>query len=61
MAAATERGRGGLNGKTTWVILIGLILAVIVLAAFISLRRAKVPIRVGTVERGTITAGIATN
>jgi HlyD family secretion protein len=61
MVAATERGRGGLNGKLTWVILIGLILAVIVLAAFISLRRARVAIRVGTAELGTITASISTN
>jgi HlyD family secretion protein len=61
MVAATERGRGGLNEKLTWVILIGLILAVIVLAAFISLRRARVAIRVGTAELGTITASISTN
>jgi HlyD family secretion protein len=61
MSAATERGRGGLNGRLTWIILIGLILAVIVLAAFISLRRARVAIRVGRVERGTITASISTN
>jgi HlyD family secretion protein len=38
-----------------------LILAVIVLAAFISLRRARVAIRVGTAEIGTITASISTN
>jgi HlyD family secretion protein len=61
MAAATERGRGGLNGRLTWVILIGLILAVIVLAAFISLRRARIAIRAGTAETGTITASISTN
>ncbi len=61
MAATTERGRRGLNGKLTWIILIGLILAVILLAAFISLRRARVAIRVGTAEIGTITASISTN
>jgi HlyD family secretion protein len=61
MAAATERGRTRLNGKLTWVILFGLILAVIVLAAFISLRRARVAIRVGKAEVATITASISTN
>lgn len=61
MAAATERGRRGLNGKLTWIILFGLILAVIVLAAFVSLRRARVAIRVGKAEVGTITASISTN
>lgn len=58
MAAATDRGRGG---RLTWVILIGLILAVVLLAAFISLRRARVAIRVGKAETGTVTASISTN
>ncbi len=58
MAAATERGRGG---RLTWLILIGLILAVVLLAAFISLRRARVAIRVGKAEIGTVTASISTN
>jgi HlyD family secretion protein len=61
MAATNERGRGGLNGRLTWIILVGLVLAVIVLAAFISLRRARVAIRVGTAEHETITASISTN
>ncbi len=61
MATATERGRTELNGKLTWIILTGLILAVILLAAFISLRRARVAIRVGKAEIGTITASISTN
>jgi HlyD family secretion protein len=61
MAAATERGRSGLNGKLTWIILIGLILAVVLLAAFISLRRARVAIRVGAADLGTVTASISTN
>ena len=50
-----------MNGKLTWIILIGLILAVVLLAAFISLRRARVAIRVGTADTGTITASISTN
>ena len=61
MATTTERGRRGLNGKLTWVILVSLILAVALLAAFISLRRARVAIRVGTADMGTITASISTN
>jgi len=61
MATATERGGRGANGKLTWAILVGLILAVVLLAAFISLRRARVAIRVGKAEVGTITASISTN
>ena len=61
MATATERGGRGPNGKLTWAILVGLILAVVLLAAFISLRRARVAIRVGKAEVGTITASISTN
>jgi HlyD family secretion protein len=61
MAGANGTGRKRTNGRLTWVILIGLILAVVVLAAFISLRRARVAIRAGTVEVGTITASISTN
>jgi HlyD family secretion protein len=61
MVAATERGRGRLNGRLTWAILIGLIVAVVLLAAFISLRRARVAIRAGTAEIGTVTASISTN
>ena len=58
---ATERRRRTVNSKLTWSILIGLILAVVLLAAFISLRRARVAIRVGKAEVGTITASISTN
>ena len=61
MAAETENGRNHSGGRRTWIILGGLILAVVVLAAFVSLRRSQVRIRVGHVERGTITASIATN
>jgi HlyD family secretion protein len=61
MAAASDNGHRNVNGKRTWLVLIGLVLAVVVLAAFISLHRSQVAIRVGHVERGTITASIATN
>ncbi len=61
MAAAPENGPRSTSGKRTWLIIIGLILAVVVLAAFISLHHSQVTIRVGRAERGTITASIATN
>ncbi|MGB8770232.1 MAG: efflux RND transporter periplasmic adaptor subunit [Candidatus Korobacteraceae bacterium] len=61
MAAATDNGRGRVKVRRTWVIMIGLILAVVVLAAFVSLHRSQVPIRIGRVERQTITESIATN
>ncbi len=61
MAVGTENGHKPVNGKRTGIILIALVLAVVVLAAFVSLRRSQVPIRVGHAERATITASIATN
>ena len=61
MAAGTENGRKAVNSKRTGIILIALVLAVVVLAAFVSFRRSQVPIRVGHAERETITASIATN
>lgn len=61
MAAASENSRKHANGRLTWLILIGLIVAVVVLAAFMSLRRARLPIRVAHAERVTLTAAISTN
>ncbi len=61
MAVANGNGPKPVNGKRTGFILISLVLAVVVLAAFVSLRRSQVPIRVGHAERETITASIATN
>ncbi len=61
MAAASENGHGNANGKRTWLVIIGLIIAVVVLAAFLSFHRSPVAIRVGRAERETITASIATN
>jgi len=61
MAAASENGHRHANGKRTWLIIIGLIIAVVVLAAFLSFHRSPVAIRVGHAERETITASIATN
>jgi HlyD family secretion protein len=61
MAVGTGNGPKPVNGKRTGVILIALVLAVVVLAAFVSLRRSQVPIRAGHAQRETITASIATN
>lgn len=47
--------------KRAWLIVLGSALAVIVLGAFISLRRSQVQIRVGEAGRGTITSSIATD
>ena len=61
MAAVSENGHRQVNGRRTWLIIVGLLLAVIVLAAFVSLRRSQVAVRVGAAERQTLTASIATN
>lgn len=61
MAAASDNGLRRVNGKRTGLIVLAVVIAVIVLAAFISLHRSQVTIRVGQAERETITASIATN
>lgn len=61
MAAASENGLKPASGKRTGLVIISLIVAVVVLAAFISLHRSQVTIRVGQATRETITASIATN
>src|SRR5271165_3304198 len=61
MSVGSENGHSAVNGKRTGIILIALIVAVVVLAAFVSLRRSQVPIRIGHAERDTIIASIATN
>src|SRR5271167_1035335 len=61
MAVGSENGRKPVNGKRIGIILLGLVLAVVVLAAFVSLRRSQIAIRTGRAERETITASIATN
>ena len=61
MAAASENGHRRKNGTLTWIIIVALILAVVVLAAFVSLHRSQVAIRIGHADRETITASIATN
>jgi len=61
MAVGNGNGQKPVNGRRTGIILVALILAVVVLAAFVSLRRSQVPIRTGRVERQNLTASIATN
>src|ERR1700690_3664848 len=61
MASATENGHHSVNGRRTWGIVIGLTVAVVGLAAFISLHRSQVAVRMGRVDRETITESIATN
>ncbi len=60
MAAAIENGHDRVNGRR-WGIVIGLTVAVVVLAAFVSLHRSQVAVRVGRADRETITESIATN
>ena len=60
MAAAIENGHDRVNGRR-WGIVIGLTVAVVVLAAFVSLHRSQVPVRIGRADRETITESIATN
>ena len=43
------------------LIILAIILAVVLLAAFMSLRKADMPVRIGHAERGLITASISTN
>src|ERR1022692_4285 len=61
MASATENGHHRVNGRRTWGIVIGLTAAVVVLAAFVSLHRSQVAVRIGRADRETITDNIATN
>src|SRR5664279_929540 len=61
MASATENGHHRVNGRRTWGIVIGLTAAVVVLAAFVSLHRSQVAVRIGRADRETITENIATN
>jgi HlyD family secretion protein len=61
MAVTSENGHQRVNGRRTWLVIAGLLVAVIVLAAFVSLHHSQVAIRVGAAQRQTITASIATN
>ena len=60
--ATRNNSRAGLLGRhRVWIIGLAIIAAVIVLAAFISLQRGDVPVRIAEVHRGNIRATITTN
>src|SRR4051812_5594094 len=48
------------NGKRMWIIIGGIIFAVLIFAAFMS-RRREIPVRASVAEKTTITAAIQTN
>jgi len=61
MAESTESGRTRTPWKPRWIIIIGVILAVLALTASLSFRRPQVQVRTARAYRETITASIATN
>ena len=61
MAESTESGRTRAPWKPRWIIIIGVILAVLALTASLSFRRTQVQVRTARAYRETITASIATN
>src|SRR5271167_1764286 len=61
MVESTESGRTGLNLRTRWIVIIGVILAALVLTAALSFRRSTVQVRTARALRETITSSIATN
>lgn len=61
MAESIEGGGTRRGWKLSWILLAGLVLAVVVLAAFMSLRRSQVQVRTARAYRETITSSIATN
>jgi HlyD family secretion protein len=48
------------TGKRIWIIIGGIIFAVLILAAFVS-RRREIPVHAGVAEKSTITSSIQTN
>jgi HlyD family secretion protein len=61
MAESSENGRTGLNLRTRWIVVIGVVLAALVLTAALSFRRSPVQVRTSRAYRETITSSIATN
>ena len=61
MAESTDSGPTRLAWKPRWIILIGVILALVILVLWLSLRRAQVQVRTARAYRETITSSIATN
>lgn len=52
---------GGNSNKRGWLIALGVVAAVVIFAAFASLRRTEVPVRAATVSRSTFRNSISTN
>ncbi|HZR32775.1 MAG TPA: efflux RND transporter periplasmic adaptor subunit [Terriglobales bacterium] len=62
MAQRTNNGHAGLLTRYRgWLVALALIVGVVLLAAFVSLRGSDIPVRATTVVRGTIRATISTN
>ena len=61
MVESVEGGDTRRSWKLSWILLAGLLLAVVILAAFMSLRRSQVQVRTARAYRETITSSIATN
>lgn len=59
MARQQQDGSNG-RGKRLWIVLAGVIVAVLILAAFAT-RRREIPVRAATAERATIIASVQTN
>lgn len=51
----------GTNSKRTWLVAIGVVAAVVIFAAFVSLRRTEVPVRAVTATRSEFRSTISTN
>ena len=51
----------GASSKRTWLLAIGVVAAVVIFAAFVSLRRTEVPVRAATATRATFRSSISTN
>ena len=61
MAEIGNPARGFFARHRILFVVVAIILAVVLLAAFVSSRRGSLPVRVGHVERGPISASISTN
>src|SRR5512146_674870 len=59
--ALRQSNAGFLHRNRWWLIVLAIVAAVVILAAFISTRRSLVPVRAATATRGDITSTIDTN
>lgn len=61
MAKTTNTGRGFTRRHRVGLLLLGVVIVIVLVAALPSQRRGSIPIRLGKVERGDIQASISTN